>query len=708
MRVKPTQKKTWLTMLMLALMLAFLPGMAFAADTHTTSEACVEKIKEFEDLRLTAYPGTNGKWYIGYGSTCGASEYPNGISAQKAEELLRKDLATAEEVVNGMLAQYGISVGQHQFDALVDMTYNLGRQWINPEYRFCAYLIDGIENYLETEVVNAIATWCHTGETVMDHLASRRLWEAFLFLYGDYGNNGAESYCYIDYEVNGGVKDPQQSSRTSFYPVGAPFGELPVPTKDGQSFLGWFTEDGTQVTGEEIAVRSLRVYARWGSESETPIPTQTIPTQPAVDYSSWVNPYRDVPEEAWYYPYIRELSYYGVVNGKSDGYFEPGSTLSTGEALKMILLAATQAVDPGNCLTGGHWASNYLALGEGLGCVIPGEFQDLNAEIDRATVARITAAAMGLELKDGASPFADVEGDPYVLTLFEAGIALGETVDGHRYYHPDQSITRAEACTIVSRVRGYAPANNPMTSGYIEYNKTQIPVLWNVPTAPYNKDLLVRDGSIMYYYDPNYSTAIGIDVSRHQGTIDWQKVAASGMVEFAFLRVGGRYAESGGIYDDAEFLNNIAGAKAAGIKVGVYFYSTAVTVEEAIEEAEFVLNYIRPYSLEYPVVFDWEILSKTSRNANLSKSALTACAQAFCQRIALEWYTPMIYVGLDTAYNRLDLSQLTNYDLWFAQYNSRNQPDMYYNYRIWQYTDSGTVPGISGKVDMNIAFIPYR
>ena len=82
-------------------------------------------------------------------------------------------------------------------------------------------------------------------------------------------------------------------------------------------------------------------------------------------------------------------------------------------------------------------------------------------------------------------------------------------------------------------------------------------------------------------------------------------------------------------------------------------------------------------------------------------------ALAFCQRVEQEGYRSLIYVGLESAYQRMNLSRLTDYDLWFAQYNSRNQPDMYYNYRIWQYTDSGTVPGIGGKVDMDLAFIPY-
>ncbi len=704
MRVKPVKKRTWIVMLCLALTLTFLPGAAFAVDTYTTSAECVETIKAYEDIRLTAYTDNSGKWYIGYGSTCDPSDYPNGISVEKAEELLRKDLAVAEDTVNGMLRQYGISVTQYQFDALVDMTYNLGMQWINPEYRLCSYLINGISRYSEVEVVNAIATWCHAGgDVVMENLVSRRLWEAFLFLYGDYSNDGPERYCYIDFDVNGGVKDASQDSRTVFYPVGQPYGKLPVPTKPGQSFLGWFTGDGTQVTGLETAEKSLTVYARWGDGSATPIP---VTTPPAIDYSVWVNPYRDVASSDWYYTYVRELSYHNIVAGYPDGSFMPQNKVSAGEALKLILLAATDAVDPGNAINGGHWAENYLALAEGLGCVASGEVLNLDGEINRLTIARITAIAMGLELKEGVLPFNDCD-DLYTMALYGAGIIEGDTLAGVRNFNPLNSISRAEICAIVSRVRNYTPPNNPMVSGYIEYGNNRLPVMWDVPAAPYNKDLLVRDGSIMHYYDPNYTTAIGIDISRHQGDIDWQKVADSGMVEFAFIRVGGRFAESGRLYDDANFQKNVEGAQAAGIKVGVYFYSTAISVEEAVEEANYVLEKVWPYHLDYPVVFDWEILSKTSRNANLSKATVTACAQAFCQTVAYAGYTPMIYMGLDTGYNRLDLSQLTNYDFWFAQYNSRNQPDMYYNYRIWQYTDSGSVPGIDGRVDMDIAFIPY-
>lgn len=703
MRKKTSLKRVVALALCMVLTLTLLSGAAFAVETFTTSEACVALIKEFEGFRPIPYMDDNGKWYVGYGSECDPLQYPEGISEAEADLLLRQHLLEQDEVmVNGFLLQYGVSVSQTQFDALVSMTYTLGSQWINPEYRLCAYLINGIQGYTEEQVVNAIAAWCHSGNDVLENLVDRRLREAFLFLYGDYEwRDGRSRYCYIDFETNGGQKPADQSSRTVFYPVGRPYGALPVPTLAGQEFLGWFTAEGVQVTGEETAAGSQHVYARWTAGGGA-IPNPT-PSQPEVDYSSWVNPYRDVKESDWHYEYVRELSWHSIIKGYDDGTFRPDNTLTAGEALKLLLVTAL-GIDPGNSLEG-HWASNYLAMAENMGCLAPGEITDLDAPIGRLSIAKVAAIAMGLELKTGPTPFADVD-DTYALTLYEARIITGEIVGNQRNFNPSGSITRAEMSAIVSRLRGYSVPNDPAKSGYISFRDKLIPVDWSVPAAPYNKDLFVRDGSWLYYNDPAYTTAWGVDVSRHNGTIDWQKVASS-PVSFALIRVGGRYAESGEIYDDANFETNLTGAQAAGLRTGVYFYSQAVNTAEAVEEALYVLNKLGGRALEYPIIFDWEVYSKTARSYGVSKTTLTDCAIAFCDTVAQAGYTPMIYMGLDVGYTRLELNRLTGYDFWFAQYTSRNQPDMYYNYRIWQYTDSGSVPGIEGKVDMNLAFLPY-
>lgn len=298
--------------------------------------------------------------------------------------------------------------------------------------------------------------------------------------------------------------------------------------------------------------------------------------------------------------------------------------------------------------------------------------------------------------------------DGYVLTLYGEEILNGTVVGGQRYYYPDQGINRGEMCAVVSRINNwkYTTENDPAQSGYIEYANTRYPVLPNVPAAPYNTDLLVLDGSKMYYNDPAYRTALGIDVSSYQENVDWQQVAAAGY-EFAFIRIGYRgYGTEGTLNLDKYFQQNLTGAKAAGLKVGAYFFSQAISTEEALEEALFVLQALNGQALDYPLVYDWETISASgARTKGLSNTVLTDCAITFCNAVAQSGYTPMIYYNRPVGYQHYQLDRLTAYDVWFAQY--ADKPSMYYNYRIWQYSDSGSVPGVKGKVDMNIAFVPY-
>lgn len=195
----------------------------------------------------------------------------------------------------------------------------------------------------------------------------------------------------------------------------------------------------------------------------------------------------------------------------------------------------------------------------------------------------------------------------------------------------------------------------------------------------------------------------GIDVSKHQGAIDWQQVAADG-VEFAFIRVGLRGYESGLVVLDEQFENNIKGATTNGVKAGVYFFSQATTEEEAIEEANFVLQSIAPYKIECPVVLDVEKVSDSGARMNqISMEQRTANVKAFCDTIAAAGYTPMIYHNMEMAAMFLDMAQLEDYAKWFAYYNNQ---DFYYPYAydVLQYSDKGRISGIKGDVDLNIAF----
>ena len=194
--------------------------------------------------------------------------------------------------------------------------------------------------------------------------------------------------------------------------------------------------------------------------------------------------------------------------------------------------------------------------------------------------------------------------------------------------------------------------------------------------------------------------ARGIDVSKFQGTIDWNAVAADG-ITFAIIRCGYRGYGSGALVEDATFRRNIQGATAAGIQVGVYFYSQAIDEAEAVEEASMVLSLVQGYSLPYGVYFDTEkVAGDTGRADGISAAQRTANAVAFCETIRNAGYTPGVYSYASWFYNSLNFANISKYRTWIAQY--RDTLDFAYSYNIWQYSSQGSVSGIKGNVDMNI------
>ncbi len=194
----------------------------------------------------------------------------------------------------------------------------------------------------------------------------------------------------------------------------------------------------------------------------------------------------------------------------------------------------------------------------------------------------------------------------------------------------------------------------------------------------------------------------GIDVSKFQGTVDWQQVKDAG-VEFVILRLGIRGYGTGELKMDERFRENYAGAVAAGLKVGVYFFSAAINEEEGLEEADFVLRALQDCIVEMPVVFDTElILDDEARTHDLTPDQITSITKAFCDRIRDNGYEPMIYSNAKRFSTVLHLEELEEYDKWLADY--RQSPDYPYAFRMWQFTEKGTVPGILGNVDINLYF----
>ena len=229
-------------------------------------------------------------------------------------------------------------------------------------------------------------------------------------------------------------------------------------------------------------------------------------------------------------------------------------------------------------------------------------------------------------------------------------------------------------------------------------------ILEDVPKYNYDYSLFQRDGEkLSYVGDPAYTSRLGIDVSYHQGNINWTKVADAG-VEFAILRVAYRgYGQSGSLQKDKKFDEYIQGAQAAGLDVGVYIFSQAISVEEAEEEANFVLKCLEGYEIELPVVYDPEsILDAPARTDDVTGEQFTANTLRFCEVIEQAGYEPMIYSNMLWEAFQFDMSQTCKYPYWYADYEPL--PQTPYDFVMWQYLNTGKVPGIAGEVDLDIIF----
>lgn len=193
----------------------------------------------------------------------------------------------------------------------------------------------------------------------------------------------------------------------------------------------------------------------------------------------------------------------------------------------------------------------------------------------------------------------------------------------------------------------------------------------------------------------------GIDVSSHQGQIDWPSVKASG-IEFAIIRLGYRGYDSGTLHVDERAQQNLAGAKAAGLKVGAYFFSQALTAEEAKAEARLALKVLDGTALDLPLVYDWEYVAQDARTGSMDNEMLMQCVHTFCGEVNRAGYQPMVYFNQDLAKTRLDLDRLSCYPFWLALYS--DELTYPYEIRFWQYSDQGSVPGIEGNVDLDLYF----
>lgn len=223
-----------------------------------------------------------------------------------------------------------------------------------------------------------------------------------------------------------------------------------------------------------------------------------------------------------------------------------------------------------------------------------------------------------------------------------------------------------------------------------------------IPLNYFNLEKLKNDkNGYMCYEDDRYKSRLIIDVSSHNGDINWEKVKGAG-IKGAMIRVGYRGYGDATIVEDDCFQKNIAGAKDAGLKVGVYFFSQATTPEEAIEEAEYVTKKIWGRGVTLPVAFDMEPFMGNERFINHDIKSKTEMADAFLKVISKFGYEPILYGNPTWFTSDVDISKLTEYPVWLAHYTfSTEWP---YAFRMWQFTSQGRVSGINGDVDLNLIF----
>lgn len=222
----------------------------------------------------------------------------------------------------------------------------------------------------------------------------------------------------------------------------------------------------------------------------------------------------------------------------------------------------------------------------------------------------------------------------------------------------------------------------------------------------YDYTKLQKKADKMSYYDNGRSVSyLGVDLSKYNGEVDFVALKEAG-VEFVMLRLGSRGYGSGQIMLDENFEENMKKATDAGLEIGVYFFSQAITAEEAVEESNFIIQTLANYKITYPVAFDMEYVENDkARIEALSRDEKTAVAKAFLQNTKVAGYQPLIYGTKEWLIKQIDLTKLTEYDIWLSQ--QKDMPDYPYKFQMWQYSLEGEISGVNGDVGLNISFVDY-
>lgn len=387
-------------------------------------------------------------------------------------------------------------------------------------------------------------------------------------------------------------------------------------------------------------------------------------------------------------PYLAEMSALGYITDSSDGYFRPTDAITRAEIVTILDNMIEVLIQTSTTYTQDVEGTVMVNAAEGA-CL-----QDMTITGD-------------LILAPGVTGTVTLEN----VTIRGAVRNFGSAMVTDLSQRPEEP----EQPPAIQPGDVYTPSET--TGEYLTYSNQQIPIYAGVERNRFSQGDFMWDPDRpdrLIYTGDDYRTRFGIDVSAYQNrasannTIDWEAAKADG-VEFAMVRIGLRGYGSGSIMEDAFYAQNIDGAMAAGIETGVYFFAQAITVEEAIEEADFVISLLEGHEIDGPVAYDWEMHDSTYRVYGTTPEMATACAVAFCERIEEAGYDAMVYAGQYVSYIKYDQGALEPYLSWYPEYKSESSellyPTLYYHMDYWQYSSKCSVAGIGGNVDVNLQFI---
>ncbi|MBE6932019.1 MAG: hypothetical protein E7464_01380 [Ruminococcaceae bacterium] len=444
-----------IALLLVMSMLLSMLTISISAASMKASDSLVQFIKNCEGF--TKYKQWDySHWSIGYGTQCDADDYPNGITEDEADALLRRALSKSEGAVDDFVSKNGLQPSQQQYDCMVSITYGLGTEWMLSKYQLPRLLINGCT---ELELLNSLGSWVSAGGETLNGLIYRRMRETYIYFHGEYNSTGNIAkdvpYACIKFDPAGGTV----STKRLYTFRDQPYGQnqtLPVPTRSGYTFAGWFDSNGNQITDDTVAKTTLTsVTARWKTGVEL----------------DWV--FNDVNSGHWFYHDVKKAKELKIFEGYTDGSFRPDESITRAMFIQVIYRAAgapkTDAEEPFTDVNSGTWYYDAVRWAYGRG-IVKGVSEDRFAPeqiITREQMATMLfnyCASIGQTDKDqyasidsfaDAKDVSDFAREPMQWVV---GVGLIQGVGNNRLA-PKQVATRSQGAAIMVRMTALIQKN---------------------------------------------------------------------------------------------------------------------------------------------------------------------------------------------------------------------------------------------------------